>query len=148
MQGQEKPSRPATQLNAEKESMIERSLQSAHKTGQDELERVYHPTDVARFRELEAFCPDFIAIIRGFGLGSLWQRPTLTVREKELVVLGSLITQGCALDEIRQHVHTSLQRGLLLDEILECLVLLTAYVGIPRTLSAIEVVRCVAKEAK
>src|SRR5271170_411939 len=118
-----------------KKSMFERSLQSAH-TGQDELERVYHPTDVARFRELEAFCPDFIAIIRGFGLGSLWQRPTLTVREKELVVLGSLITQGCALDEMRQHVHTSLQRGLLLDEILECLVLLTAYVGIPRTLSA------------
>ena len=59
MQGQEKPSPPATHLNAEKESMIERSLQSAHKTGQDELERVYHPTDVARFRELEAFCPDF-----------------------------------------------------------------------------------------
>jgi hypothetical protein len=36
----------------------------------------------------------------------------------------------------------------LLDEILECLVLLTAYVGIPRTLSAIEVVRCATKEAK
>ena len=105
MQGQEKPSRPATHLNAEKESMIERSLPSGHKTGQDELECVYHPTDVARFRELEPFCPDFVAIIRSFGLGSLWQRPTLTVREKELVVLGSLITQGCLLDEIRQHVH-------------------------------------------
>jgi hypothetical protein len=40
MQGQEKPRRPAMHLNAEKESMIERSLQSAHKMGQDELERV------------------------------------------------------------------------------------------------------------
>ena len=127
--------------------MIESSPESAHKKGQDELERVYHPADVARFLELEAFCPDFVAVIRGFGLGSLWQRPTLTAREKELVVLGSLITQGCALDEIRQHVHTSLKRGLLLDEILECLILLTAYVGIPRTLSALEVVRCVVKEA-
>ena len=33
--------------------MIDPSLESAHKMGQDELERVYHPADVARFRELE-----------------------------------------------------------------------------------------------
>jgi 4-carboxymuconolactone decarboxylase len=90
---------------------------------------------------VKAFCPDYFSIIEEFGLGNLWQRPTFTAREKELVVLGSLITMGDSEIQLRQHVHTAVKRGMRVDEIIECVILLAVYVGVPRTLTAIQTVK-------
>jgi 4-carboxymuconolactone decarboxylase len=109
--------------------------------GQRELDETYHPAHAASLRTLQAFCPDYFAIIEEFGLGNLWQRSTLTPREKELVVFSTLITQGDTELQLRQHVHTPLKRGMKFDEILECIILLAVYVGVPRTLNAIQIIR-------
>lgn len=109
--------------------------------GQRELDKVYHPAHAASLRAVKAFCPDYFSIIEEFGLGNLWQRPTFTAREKELVVLASLITMGDTEMQLRQHVHTARNRGVRIDEILECIILLAVYVGVPRTLSAIQIVK-------
>jgi 4-carboxymuconolactone decarboxylase len=115
-------------------------------TGDAEMERVYHPSDVAFLRSIQSFCPDYFEVIQAFGLGNLWQRPTLSPRDKELVVFSTLITQGDTEIQLRQHVHTALKRGMNLDEILECIILLAVYVGVPRTLNAINIVRETMKE--
>lgn len=109
--------------------------------GQRELDTVYHPLHAASLRAVKAFCPDYFSIIEEFGLGNLWQRPTFTAREKELVVLGSLITMGDSEIQLRQHVHTAVKRGMRVDEIIECVILLAVYVGVPRTLTAIQTVK-------
>jgi 4-carboxymuconolactone decarboxylase len=119
---------------------------SEAKLGQEELDRAYHPADVVALQALQSLSPDYFKIIQEFGLGNLWQRPTLSPREKELVVLSTLITQGSTENQLRQHVHTAFKRAVNLEEILECIILLTVYVGVPRTLNAIETVHAAMKE--
>lgn len=109
--------------------------------GQKELDTVYHPAHAASLRAVKLFCPDYFEIIEAFGLGNLWQRPLFSAREKELVVLASLITQGDTETQLRQHVHTAVKRGMRVEEIIECIILLAVYVGVPRTLNAIQVVK-------
>jgi 4-carboxymuconolactone decarboxylase len=109
--------------------------------GQRELDTVYHPAHAASLRMLKSFCPDYFSIIEEFGLGNLWQRPMFSAREKELIVFSTLITQGDTQIQLRQHVHTALKRGMRVDEMLECIILLAVYVGVPRTLTAIEIVK-------
>ncbi|CAB3775046.1 carboxymuconolactone decarboxylase family protein [Paraburkholderia humisilvae] len=109
--------------------------------GQRELDTVYHPAHAAWLRQLKSFCPDYFSIIEEFGLGNLWQRPLLSAREKELIVFSTLITQGDAEIQIRQHVHTGLKRGMRVEEMLECVILLAVYIGVPRTLTAIHIIK-------
>jgi 4-carboxymuconolactone decarboxylase len=109
--------------------------------GQRELDNVYHPEHAAWLRAVKSFCPDYFSIIEEFGLGNLWQRPMFTAREKELIVFSTLITQGDSEKQIRQHVHTGLKRGMRVEEMLECIILLAVYVGVPRTLNAIGVIK-------
>lgn len=116
--------------------------------GQAELNLNYHPDDIESIHSLQSFCPDYFKIIQEFGLGKIWQRPALSSREKECIVLASLITQGDCEVQLRQHVFTAQQRGLAVNDILESIILLTVYIGVPRTLNAIEVVRRVLAERK
>jgi len=109
--------------------------------GEQELNKAYHPDDVAAFKQLQSFCPDYFHIIQEFGLGSLWQRPCLSAREKELVAIAALVTQGDSEREIRQHLHTAPLRGLTITDITECIILLSIYIGVPRTYNAMEIIR-------
>lgn len=115
--------------------------------GRDELKNKYHPEDVAELERLTEFFPDYMNMVVEFGLGDIWQRAGLSAREKELVVLSSLISQGDTERALRQHVHTSSQRQLPLEDILECVLLLSLYLGIPRTYNALEIIRS-AREAR
>lgn len=110
------------------------------RAGQDMLNNTYHADDTEQLNKLASFCPDYFNLIQDLGLGNIWQRPGLTLREKELIVFASLITQGDTELQLRQHVHTAFKRDLKQDDILECIILLTVYVGVPRTLNAIETV--------
>ncbi|CAB3657178.1 carboxymuconolactone decarboxylase family protein [Paraburkholderia rhynchosiae] len=120
---------------------MEQEKDSFLSAGQRELNEIYHPAHAASLRTLKDFCPDYFSIVEEFGLGNLWQRPSLTAREKELVVFSTLITQGDTELQLRQHVHTALKRGMKFEEILESIILLAVYIGVPRTLNAIQVVR-------
>jgi 4-carboxymuconolactone decarboxylase len=109
--------------------------------GQRVLDTVYHPEHAASLKALKSFSPDYFSIVEEFGLGNLWQRPMLTAREKELIVFSTLITQGDSEIQLRQHVHTGLKRGMRAEEMLECIILLAVYVGVPRTLNAIQIIK-------
>lgn len=101
------------------------------------IKDIYSADDAEQLLKLKAFSPDYFKIIEEFGLQKLWQRDGLSDREKELVVLGSLITLGDCAQEIQQHFFSAQQRGVAPNEITEVIILLTAYIGVPRTLNAI-----------
>ena len=101
------------------------------------LKDVYATHHAEELLALKAFCPDYFSIISAFGLETLWQRDGLTPREKELIVLSSLISQGDMSAEIRQHYVSAGRRGVTLNDMLELVIFLTAYTGVPRTLNAI-----------
>ena len=61
--------------------------------------------------------PDLGKYIIGFAFGEIYQRPQLDLRQRELVTLAALAAQGGCENQLRVHIHASLNVGLTRDEI-------------------------------
>lgn len=115
---------------------------SASKKGWDLLRAKYDRGTIQALLSLKKFAPDFVEeIVIEFAFGTLWQRAVCSDAEKELIVLSSLITQGCVEEQLAGHVFTALKRGVSQKKILEIPLLLSAYIGIPRCLKALLVIK-------
>jgi len=80
--------------------------------------------------------------------GGAWVDDVLSLRDRSLVVLTALVTQGGVDDRLRVHTRWALDHGLTPDELEAMATLLAVYVGYPRASVAIEVIReVVAAEA-
>jgi alkylhydroperoxidase/carboxymuconolactone decarboxylase family protein YurZ len=73
--------------------------------------------------------------------GGAWEEGTLTLRERSMIVLASLITQGGADARLRGHVRWAVEHGVSAEQIEELATLLTIYAGFPRAATAIELIR-------
>ncbi|VEB35543.1 carboxymuconolactone decarboxylase family protein [Legionella cherrii] len=67
--------------------------------------------------------------------------PTLSLREKELMVLASIITDNTVQFEVALHTENCLLQGVTKAEIIEMLMLLTLYVGQPKILNCLDAVK-------
>jgi alkylhydroperoxidase/carboxymuconolactone decarboxylase family protein YurZ len=72
-----------------------------------------------------------------------WGEPpwddVLTWKERSLVVVSSLITQGGAEDRLRTHIHWAIANGATREELDALISMLTVYVGYPRAAAAMAV---------
>jgi 4-carboxymuconolactone decarboxylase len=73
--------------------------------------------------------------------GGAWEEGTLTLRERSMIVLASLITQGGADARLRGHVRWAVEHGVSAEQIEELATLLAIYAGYPRAATAMEVIR-------
>ena len=73
--------------------------------------------------------------------GSNWEPEPLSLRERSLVVLAALATQGGVEPRLRQHVRWALVNGVTPDELDATASLLAVYIGYPRASVAMEVIR-------
>jgi 4-carboxymuconolactone decarboxylase len=73
--------------------------------------------------------------------GGAWEAGTLTLRERSMIVLASLITQGGADARLRGHVRWAVEHGVTAEQIEELATLLTIYAGFPRASTAMELIR-------
>jgi 4-carboxymuconolactone decarboxylase len=72
---------------------------------------------------------------------STWGPGPLSPRERSLLIVASLVTQGAVDDRLRGHVRLALAHGLDAEELEAALTLLAGYAGFPRASVALEVVR-------
>jgi 4-carboxymuconolactone decarboxylase len=70
-----------------------------------------------------------------------WTDDCLTLRDRSLIVIASLATQGGVEDRLRGHVRWAIDHGCTRDEIEAVVTLLAVYAGFPRASTAMEVVR-------
>lgn len=73
--------------------------------------------------------------------GGAWEEGILSLRERSLIVLASLITQGGAEARLRGHVRWAVAHGVTPVQIEELMTLLAIYAGYPRASTAAEVIR-------
>ncbi len=73
--------------------------------------------------------------------GGAWEEGTLTLRERSMIVLASLITKGGADARLRGHVRWAVEHGVTAEQIEELETLLTIYAGFPRASTAMELIR-------
>ena len=96
----------------------------------------------------EEIAPDFSRYLVEFAFGQIYAREG-DLRHREIVAISSLATMGGCDAQLETHVHGALNVGLTESEDVEVVMTLIPYIGFPKALNAIAIVkRVVEKRAK
>ncbi len=88
----------------------------------------------------EGIAPDFSRYLVDFAFGEIYARDG-DLKQRELVAIASLATMGGCDAQLETHVHGALNVGLTREEIVEVVFTLIPYVGFPKALNAMAVVK-------
>lgn len=90
--------------------------------------------------DLQDIAPDVGKYIIEFAYGEIYSRAGLTNKQRALVTISSLVTQGTE-PQLELHVNTGLTAELTKEEIVESITHLIPYTGFPRVLNALTVAK-------
>ena len=68
---------------------------------------------------LEGIAPDVGRYILEFAFGDIYEKDTLSFREREIITITSLLTQGDTKNQLIVHINGSLNVGITKEEIIE-----------------------------
>ncbi|MED1794895.1 carboxymuconolactone decarboxylase family protein [Brevibacillus nitrificans] len=97
---------------------------------------------------LQDIAPDLGRYIVEFAFGDIYSRGGLDLKQRQLVTLASLTTQGGCEPQLQVHINAALNVGLSHQEIVEAITHCIPYTGFPRVLNAIFVAKRVFQERK
>jgi 4-carboxymuconolactone decarboxylase len=86
---------------------------------------------------LADIAPDLYRYIIEFAFGDLISRPGLDLRTREIATVSALTALGNARPQLRVHLGAALNAGCTRAEIVEVLMQMAVYAGIPAALNAL-----------
>ncbi|SEP14285.1 carboxymuconolactone decarboxylase family protein [Propionispora vibrioides] len=96
--------------------------------------------------DLHAFSPDLARLIIEFGFGEIYSRPVFDLKQRELITLSSLITQGAGEVTLGFHFNSALNIGITMEELIEIIFHCAGYAGVPCAVSAMHILKKVAEQ--
>lgn len=72
-----------------------------------------------------------------FAFGTIYNREVLDFKQREMITITSLLSQGGLENQLRVHIQASMNVGLTQEEIVETFIHCIPYVGFPKVLNAI-----------
>ncbi|BBE72532.1 carboxymuconolactone decarboxylase family protein [Oharaeibacter diazotrophicus] len=81
--------------------------------------------------------PDFATYLLEFPFGDIYDRPGLSLRDREIATIAALAALGNATPQLEVHVHAGLNVGLTREEIVEVLMQMAVYAGFPAALNGL-----------
>jgi 4-carboxymuconolactone decarboxylase len=116
-------------------------MSSRFDTGAEWFDRVYGDGKAAGLVDQQTgLAQDLARYGVEFNFGDLYSRPGLTLAQRELLSLASLVTIGGLEPQLRGHTRGALNVGCTPEEILETVIHVVQYCGFPKALNAIRVV--------
>lgn len=97
---------------------------------------------------LKDIAPDLGKYVIEFAFGDIYSREELDLKQRELVTIASLTTQGGCESQLDVHINAGLNVGLKPNEIVEGILHCIPYTGFPRVLNAIFTAKKVFEERK
>ncbi|MGL4740569.1 MAG: carboxymuconolactone decarboxylase family protein [Sarcina sp.] len=88
-------------------------------------------------KSLENIAPDLGKYIIEFAFGDIYSRRNLSIQERELITLSSLLTSGGCENQLNVHIHAALNVNISQEKILETFIHCIPYVGFPKVLNAV-----------
>jgi 4-carboxymuconolactone decarboxylase len=82
--------------------------------------------------------PDFFDYVQQSAFGDIWTRPGLPVRDRSMITVAVLAALGQP-EELRAHLAGALNVGLSREELVEVLMHVSVYAGVPSTNAALRV---------
>ncbi|WP_210469879.1 carboxymuconolactone decarboxylase family protein [Sporosarcina sp. 6E9] len=99
------------------------------------MEELFSEEVRSGMEQMKKVSPDLWELIVSFGFGDLYARNTLSLSQREIITLTTLITQG-AFDQLQVHLQAALKVGLTKEEIIEIIIHCAGYVGFPKAVQA------------
>jgi 4-carboxymuconolactone decarboxylase len=122
--------------------------QDRYQRGWDKLKEIDGEAGEKVIKSLESIAPDLGKYIIEFAFGDIYSRPGLTSKQRQLVTIASLTTQGGCEPQLKVHIGAGLNVGLSPKEIIEAITHCAPYTGFPRVLNAMSVAKEVFEERK
>ena len=95
--------------------------------------------DAAESRKSD-FDAAFQSLITEAAWGRVWARETISLRERSMLTL-ALLAAGGNFDEIPMHIRATTNTGASPDDVIEALLHVAVYAGVPRANRAIKIAR-------
>lgn len=106
-------------------------------TGMELLKEIDGQGGEAVIRSLEQVSPDLGRYIVEFAFGDIYAREGLTLQEREMITLASLLTAGSCRPQLEVHIAAALHVGISPEKILETFLQCIPYTGFPKVLNAV-----------
>lgn len=97
----------------------------------------------AVIRSLESISPDLGKYIVEFAFGDIYERGGLSLQEREMITLASLLTAGGCEPQLEVHINGALNVGLAPEKIVEVFLQCIPYTGFPKVLNAVSVAKMI-----
>ena len=126
---------------------MSKNKQSRQELGAEMLKKINQDSADNIMDSLGEVAPDVAKYILEFAFGDIYTRKGLSLKQRELVTITALLTQGDTAGQLRVHLHGCLNVGLSKKEIIEAMIQAIPYVGFPKVLNAVAVAKEVFGEA-
>ena len=111
--------------------------QSRFEQGWQQLAKVDGTGGEGVINALEDIAPDLGRYIVEFAFGDIYTRKGLSLQERELITITSLLAMGGCEPQLRVHINGALNVGISQSKIVEAFMHCIPYVGFPRVLNGI-----------
>ena len=122
------------------------SRDDRYQAGLDVLQKIKGDSVVALAADLTDISPELGYQTVAWAYGDIYSRTALSPRDRQLVTLGMLTSQGGEETELRAHIPLALQVGLTPDEIVETFLHAAVYCGFPRAINATQMAKKIFSE--
>ena len=109
------------------------------KTGLENLKKIDGTAGSNVIENLSDIAPDLARYIIEFAFGQIYERPGLSLQERELLTLSSLLTAGGREAQLQVHINAALHVGIKEYKIIEAFLHCIPYTGFPKVLNAVAV---------
>ena len=111
--------------------------------GWETVGRINGPARDAQMHSLGAVSPDFARWIVESAYGDILSRPQLDLKSREIATVAALTALGNAPAQLKAHIEGALNVGLTREEIVEVIVQMAIYAGVPAAINALETAKAV-----
>ncbi len=95
---------------------------------------------------LEGIAPELGRYIFEFAFGDVYCRDGLSLQEREMITVASLLTAGGCEPQLEVHINGSLNVGISPEKVIETFIQCIPYTGFPKELNAVNVAKKVFTE--
>lgn len=110
-------------------------------TGMKNLRKIDGKCGEAVIRSLDTISPDLGRYIVEFAFGDIYERDNLSLQEREMITLASLLTAGGCEAQLKVHITGALNVGISPKKIIEIFLQCIPYTGFPKVLNAVSVAK-------
>lgn len=115
--------------------------QTHFETGMEQLKKIDGIGGENVIKSLEDIAPDVGRFIIEFAFGEIYPRENLSLPEREMITITSLLTLGGCEPQLKVHINGALNVGISPQKIVETFIQCIPYIGFPRVLNAIMVAK-------